>query len=98
MRKVTLSLARRRDGSYAVIFAITLVVLLGFAAITIDVGYQRVVRNQLENITDASAHAGAHSLDGTNVGATAPRSWSALRIPRPASPSSAPRAEPGPLV
>ena len=59
MRKVTLSLARRRDGSYAVIFAITLVVLLGFAAITIDVGYQRVVRNQLENITDASAHAGA---------------------------------------
>ncbi|MEY3212754.1 MAG: hypothetical protein RIT28_3235 [Pseudomonadota bacterium] len=73
MRKVTSSVAQRRDGSYAVIFAITLVVLLGFAAITIDVGYQRVVRNQLENITDAAAHAGAHSLDGTNVGTTAAR-------------------------
>ncbi|MBK7756441.1 MAG: pilus assembly protein [Deltaproteobacteria bacterium] len=78
MRKVPLSLARRREGSYAVIFAITLVVLLGFAAITIDVGYQRVVRNQLENITDASAHAGAHSLDGTNVGATAARTAAQL--------------------
>jgi Flp pilus assembly protein TadG len=54
------------------------VVLLGFAAITIDVGYQRIVRNQLENITDAAAHAGAHSLDGTDVGATAARTAAQL--------------------
>lgn len=78
MRKVTSPVARRRDGSYAVIFAITLVVLLGFAAITIDLGYQRIVRHQLENITDAAAHAGAHSLDRTEVGATAARTAAQL--------------------
>lgn len=78
MRKISSPVARRRDGSYAVIFAITLVVLLGFAAITIDVGYQQVVRNQLENITDAAAHAGAHSLDGTNVGMLSARTAAQL--------------------
>jgi hypothetical protein len=42
--------------------AISLLSLLGIAALAIDVGYLFVVRNELQNAADAAALAGAHNL------------------------------------
>jgi len=42
-------------GSVVILFALTLTIFLGVAAFAIDVGYHRVVRNQLQNAADAAA-------------------------------------------
>ena len=48
---------RQRRGSYAIIVALLLVVLLGFAALAIDLSYLRLARLQAQNAADAGAHA-----------------------------------------
>jgi Flp pilus assembly protein TadG len=63
---------RSRDerGSIAVIAAVTLPILLGFAALAIDLSHVYVVRNELQNAADAGALAGARVLyndSGTSV-------------------------------
>ncbi|NIS71311.1 MAG: hypothetical protein GTO12_20935 [Proteobacteria bacterium] len=60
-------------GVSAIVVALVLVLLVGFAALTIDTGHLYVVRNELQNAADAGALAGARYLyngDGTliNVG------------------------------
>lgn len=48
-----------RDGNHAIAFALTLLVILGFASLVVDIGYQRTVKLQLEHGVQAAAHAGA---------------------------------------
>ena len=49
-------------GATAVIVAIMLVVLIGFAAFAVDIGYLYATKNELQNIADAAALAGAGEL------------------------------------
>ena len=46
---------KSQKGVTAVYVAIMLVVFIGAAAFAIDVGYNRVVRNQLQNAADSAA-------------------------------------------
>ncbi len=52
----------RRRGAVAVLTVVMLVVLIGFASLTIDVGYLYNVRAELQNTADAAALAGAQML------------------------------------
>src|SRR6185369_13539853 len=56
-----MSRAKQR-GSVAVITAVSLVSLLRFAALAIDIGNLLVARNELQNAADAAALAGAPCL------------------------------------
>jgi Flp pilus assembly protein TadG len=58
----------RQRGATLVIVAVLLLILIGFAALVIDVGKLYAVRNQLQNASDSAAHAGAQSLDRTAAG------------------------------
>lgn len=49
-------------GVTAVMVAVSLVMLLGFAALTVDVGQALVARNELQDVADAAALAGARRL------------------------------------
>jgi len=57
-----MSKMQERKGAVAVIVAIVLVVLIGFAALAVDVGYVMVTRNELQNVADAAALAGTRTL------------------------------------
>jgi len=60
----------KQRGATAVVVAVSLLVLIGFAALAIDLGYLYVVKNELQNAADAGALAGAKALyneDGTEV-------------------------------
>jgi len=72
MKKLFYFFARLKSekGVTAIIVALLLVVFLGVAALAIDVGYQRMVRNQLQNAADAAALAGAGQLGAIYVGMT----------------------------
>ena len=61
---------RARDGSVAVIMALILVGIAGFAALVVDLGYTRLVRSELQIAADAAAHAATMELDGTAAGLT----------------------------
>ena len=50
----------RERGQMIVVFAVVLLVLLGFAALGIDVGYMYSVRNDLQRSADSGALAGAY--------------------------------------
>ena len=54
---------RERRGAVAILVALALVVLLGFIALTVDLGYARLVGAQLQAGADAAALAGASRLD-----------------------------------
>lgn len=49
-------------GATLVLVAILMTVLIGFAALAIDIGYVATTRNELQNISDASALAAAGKL------------------------------------
>jgi Flp pilus assembly protein TadG len=55
---------KQQQGVVAIQVALFLVVLLGFAALAIDVGRALVVRNELQNAADAAALAGVSQLTG----------------------------------
>ena len=57
-------------GAVAVMIAITLPVLLGFAALSIDIGQALVARNELQDVADAGALAGARRLGTIYQGLT----------------------------
>lgn len=50
------------------VLALSMASLLGFAAVTIDISYGRVVQQQLQNASEAAARAGTMKLDGTGEG------------------------------
>jgi len=53
---------RDGKGAVAVFAAVVLVMLIGFVALAVDVGYVMVTRNELQNVADAAALAGARTL------------------------------------
>lgn len=57
-----------RRGSYAWLLVLSLPVLLGFAAVAIDLSYQKVVRAELQAAADIAVSAGADHIDGTAEG------------------------------
>jgi Flp pilus assembly protein TadG len=50
------------EGTIMVLTAVGLVAFLGFASLAIDMGHLYVVRNELQNVADAAALAGANQL------------------------------------
>lgn len=60
--------ARGERGSAIVIAAVSFLVLCGFAALVIDLGYVGVVESQLQTSTDAAAMGAARLLDGSATG------------------------------
>lgn len=66
-------LGGREEGQMIVVFAVVLLVLLGFAALGIDVGYMYSVRNDLQRSVDSGALAGAFAFhDGGWVSGPVP--------------------------
>ncbi|WP_231748557.1 pilus assembly protein TadG-related protein [Burkholderia latens] len=53
---------QKQRGAVAITVALLMTILLGFAALAIDIGYLFVVRNELQNAADAAALAGAPCL------------------------------------
>ena len=51
-----------RRGNYAILVALLLIVLLGFAALAVDMSYIRLARLQAQNAADAGAHAALTEL------------------------------------
>src|SRR5665648_735652 len=51
-----------QDGAMAILFALLLPVLIGFAGLAVDIGHMYVVKGQLQNAADAGALAGARGL------------------------------------
>ncbi|HZX31870.1 MAG TPA: Tad domain-containing protein [Rhodocyclaceae bacterium] len=58
-------------GGVLILFALCLVVLIGFAGLVIDLGATYVGKTELQNAADASALAGAKQLNGTAAGVAA---------------------------
>lgn len=58
------NVCRNNRGATAVIVAVCLTMLIGFAALAVDVGYLFATRNELQNTADAAALAGAGFLGG----------------------------------
>ncbi len=50
------------DGAIAVMFAVFLFVLVGFAALAIDMGYTYATRTDLQVTASAAAHAGVQAI------------------------------------
>ncbi len=55
-------------GSVTVVTVLALIVLIGFAALAVDVGYMMVRRNELQNIADTAALAATGELGAMYVG------------------------------
>jgi hypothetical protein len=53
---------KERRGTVAIMIALVITVLLGFAALAVDTGYFFVTKNELQNIADAAALAAAGEL------------------------------------
>lgn len=54
--------SQKPDGAVSIIFSILLLVLFGFAALAVDLGYMAVAKSELQNSADAGARAGALRL------------------------------------
>jgi Flp pilus assembly protein TadG len=61
----------RREGSVAIMSVFLIVIMLGTAALVIDVGQTFKVRSELQNVADAAALAAAQRLNGTSTGIAA---------------------------
>jgi Flp pilus assembly protein TadG len=62
---------RRARVGNATFTAVSVLCLLGFGALTVDIGHARMVRAQLQNAVDAAAHAAVLDIDGTDAGLVA---------------------------
>lgn len=49
---------RARGGNYAVLFGVSMIGVLGFAALAVDMSWLLLADNQAQNAADAAAHAG----------------------------------------
>ena len=59
-----------RRGSTLPLIAVSMVMLAGFLALSIDLGIMAVAKTQCQNAADAAAIAGARTLNGTTSGNT----------------------------
>lgn len=62
MKKIHPRVIKDQNGFALVLLGLTIVVLLGFAALAVDIGYLYAARNELQNAADAAALAGAREL------------------------------------
>jgi hypothetical protein len=62
MKKIRSHVIKDQNGFALVLLGLTIVVLLGFAALAVDIGYLYAARNELQNAADAAALAGAREL------------------------------------
>jgi hypothetical protein len=62
MKKIRSHVIKDQNGFALVLMGLTIVVLLGFAALAVDIGYLYAARNELQNAADAAALAGAREL------------------------------------
>ncbi len=60
----------RQRGAIAIMFAMTLVVLLAAAGLVVDLGHLYVLKSELQNGADSGALAGAREIDMTAAGVT----------------------------
>lgn len=60
---------RRKRGAVAVAFAISLVVIIGFAAMAVDLGRLMMIKGEVQDFCDAAALAAAQALDGVSFAA-----------------------------
>lgn len=67
-----LRMVRQRDGAILVLTVILLVVLIGMAALAIDVGQMYIARQRAQNVCDAAALAGVAYLDPGNLQVSRP--------------------------
>ena len=71
--------AGREDGQVLVISVLFMTVLLGFAALTMDVGRMASAKRQIQNMADAAAQAGAWQLPSApGVAVTDAENWAGL--------------------
>ena len=61
------SASPRRKGAILVLFAFLLIMIFGFMAFAVDVGYIGMVKTSLQNVADAAAMAGALELGSGNA-------------------------------
>lgn len=66
--KTGVSLKNRQGGAVAVIVGISIVLLVGFLALVIDLGHLYLAKTGLQNAADAAALSGAKQLNGTALG------------------------------
>lgn len=66
--KTGASLKNRQGGAVAVVVGISIVLLVGFLAMVVDLGHAYIARTELQNGADAAALAGAKQLNGTLLG------------------------------
>lgn len=59
---------KRQLGAMAITMTLFFVMMIGFAAVAVDVGHLYFVRNELQNAADAAALAGANCLNKTPTG------------------------------
>ena len=83
---------KNERGSFAVLAALVMVAVCGFAALSIDVGYMLTAKNQLQNAVDAAALAGASGLTAGQTEAKAraiqyAHSNDCMKVPVQLSPS-----------
>jgi len=78
-----LTFPRRDDerGAVMVIFALLLVVMLGMAALVVDVGYATQKKRQLQNAVDAAALAGAQDLPNLTAAIATVKSYLSTDLP-----------------
>ena len=70
------SRSANRQGNIAVLAAICLVMVIGFLAFSIDVGYVTVTQSELQNAADSGALSGARALEeGREAGISAAKEW-----------------------
>ncbi len=71
-------LLRREGGQTLVLAALSMVVLLGFSALAVDVGMWRSSRTKMQNVADAAALAGARDLPSSAAAQASAQSCAAL--------------------
>lgn len=65
--KFTKEMAKHEDGQVLVMVAIMMVVLIGFAALIVDVSAMQLTKTNMQNAADAAAIAGAQKLPNVNL-------------------------------
>lgn len=70
-----LKFCKKENGQAAVLLALVFIVLLGFVALTMDIGRATVEKSDLQNAADASALAGAQSLPDSSAAISAATSY-----------------------
>ncbi len=82
MNKTT-RIAKDEQGATAIIVGIMMVVFISLAALTVDVGYSMVTRNELQNIADGAALASTRQLGATYSGMSSDAILSYVAAPGP---------------